>query len=219
MGSRSTIAAGLGTGALAALALLTGYVLLVPDSTPPASSASPSAPIATPGVSAAASVTPAAPSGSASVGPSAPAAFHVGEPAPALKVSQLGGGEIDLANLRGQPVWVNFMATYCPPCRDEFPLMSGLAARYSSTGLVVIAVDVRENLETVNAFVQSTGAVFPVGLDTDGTAQLAWDAVALPVHFWIDRDGIIRAGALGGIGADQMAEGLKTILPGVDVTP
>ena len=48
---------------------------------------------------------------------------------------------------------------------------------------------------------------------------ISWDAVALPVHFWIDADGIIRDGALGGIGPDVMAAGLRTILPGVSVTP
>jgi hypothetical protein len=71
----------------------------------------------------------------------------------------------------------------------------------------------------VAAFAQSLNATFPIGLDADGSAQAAWDAVALPVHFWVDRDGIIRAGALGGIGPDVMAENLSTILPGVDVTP
>jgi thiol-disulfide isomerase/thioredoxin len=213
-----TIAAGLGTGGIAALAILGAYVVLMPSASLPPEP-TPTAPVETSAASpTAGSATPQS-SATTTPSPSAPAAFHVGEPAPVLQVSQLGGGEIDLANLRGQPVWVNFWATTCPPCRDEFPLMSGFAARYSATGLVVVAVDVREDLEAVDAFVKATGAIFPIGLDQDGTAQLAWDAVALPVHFWIDRDGIIRAGALGGIGPDQMAEGLRTILPGVDVTP
>ena len=60
---------------------------------------------------------------------------------------------------------------------------------------------------------------FPVGLDTDGTAQSDWGAYALPVHFWIDADGVVRDGALGGIGPDIMAKGLQTILPDVEVTP
>ena len=46
-----------------------------------------------------------------------------------------------------------------------------------------------------------------------------WGAVALPVHFWIDRDGIVRDGALGGIGPDIMAAGVAKILPDVEVTP
>src|SRR5439155_18833270 len=53
-----------------------------------------------------------------------PGSFHVGEPAPPLTLPLLGGGSVDLASLKGKPVWLNFMATYCPPCRDEFPVMS-----------------------------------------------------------------------------------------------
>ena len=141
------------------------------------------------------------------------------EPAPALVVPQVGGGTIDLANLRGMPVWINFMATWCPSCQDEFPLMNGFAARYADTGLVVIAIDVREEEGAVAAFGESLNATFPLGLDGDGKAADTWDAIALPVHFWIDAEGIVRDGALGGIGPDVMAAGLETILPGVDVTP
>jgi thiol-disulfide isomerase/thioredoxin len=129
------------------------------------------------------------------------------------------GKTIDLASLKGKPVWVNFMGTYCPPCRDEFPVMSGFQARYADTGLVVLAVDVREETEVVQSFVGATGATFAVALDTNGAAQKAWGAVALPVHYWIDAQGIVRDGALGGIGPDQMAQSLALILPGVTVTP
>ena len=126
---------------------------------------------------------------------------------------------IDLANLRGKPVWVNFMGTDCPECHDEFPLMSGYANRLAGTGLVVIAIAVKEDEGVVAAFAELTGATFPLGLDADGSAAARWDAVVLPVHFWIDKDGIIRDGALGGIGPDIMARALGKILPGVEVTP
>jgi len=146
------------------------------------------------------------------------ALFHVGEPAPALRLPQVGGGQIDLANLDGRPVWINFMQTTSPATAEEFPAMSDFAVRYADTGLIVIAIDIREEEGTVAAFAQGLNATFPIGLDADGSAQAAWDAVALPAHFWIDRDGIIRAGGLGGIGAEGMAQNLATILPGVDVT-
>jgi thiol-disulfide isomerase/thioredoxin len=169
-----------------------------------------------PSASASASV---APSGSPAASASATGLFHIGEPAPALVVPQVGGGTIDLAELKGKPVWVNFMATYCPPCQDEFPLMNGFAARYADAGLVVLAIDVKEDEGTVAAFAESLSATFPLGLDTDGKASADWDAIVLPVHFWIDADGIVRDGALGGIGPDIMARGLQTILPDVTVTP
>jgi hypothetical protein len=95
--------------------------------------------------------------------------------------------------------------------------MNGYAARYADKGLVVIAVDIREDEGTVAAFGERLGAAFPLGLDSDGTAQRAWGAYALPIHFWIDREGIVREGALGGIGAEVMVPALKKILPGVTV--
>jgi thiol-disulfide isomerase/thioredoxin len=220
MSPRTTVAAGLASGVAVAVAIILAAIAFLPEPPIGPSDSGPAGPSG--GVAASGSA--GTPDGSGSAVPTVGASigealFHVGEPAPALVVPQLGGGQIDLAALDGQAVWVNFMQTTCPPCVDEFPLMSGFAARYADAGLIVVAIDIREDEGTVGAFAQSLNATFPIGLDIDGTAQTAWDAVALPVHFWVDRDGIIRAGALGGIGPDIMAENLATILPGVDVTP
>jgi cytochrome c biogenesis protein CcmG/thiol:disulfide interchange protein DsbE len=229
MGSRFSIVAGLVAGVIVALALLAGFVLVGPDPSGVAATASPSgsaspsvAPSASPSAGPSASSLPSA-SGSGSAVPSGGSGvttnFHVGQPAPPLLVPQVGGGTIDLASLKGTSVWVNFMQTTCPPCIDEFPLMNGFAARYAGDGLVVIAIDIQEDEGTVATFAQRLNTTFPIGLDTDAKAQRAWGAYGLPVHFWIDREGIVRDGALGGIGPDVMARGVGAILPGVEVTP
>lgn len=217
MWSRLSIVAGLVAGVAVAALVLGGLLFLSPGSAPAFSpppsdvvaSASPSVAVASPTASPSSSPSP---SGSAAL-------FHIGELAPALVVPQVGGGTIDLTKLKGKPVWVNFMATWCPPCQDEFPLMNGFAARYGDEGLVILAIDVKEDEGTVAAFANELNATFPLGLDVDGAAQAAWDAVVLPVHFWIDTDGLVRDGALGGIGPDVMARGVGKILPGVEVTP
>jgi len=147
------------------------------------------------------------------------AAFHIGEPAPALKVTALSGGEIDLAALRGKPVWLVFMASWCPSCQDEFPAMNSFALRYAEHGLQVIAVDLGEPQAAVQAFADQLRVQFPIGLDPDGKAARDWGVVVPPIHFWIDKDGIVREGALGGIGRDIMAEALRKVMPGVDVQP
>ena len=218
MWARLSIVAGLVVGVAVAGLLIGGLLAFAPETALP-SVAAPSAAVAS--ASPLVAVASPSPSGSASEAPSAApdAPFHVGQPAPPLVVPQVGGGTIDLASLKGMPVWINFMATWCPPCQDEFPLMNGFAARYVDKGLVVIAIDVQEDEGAVAAFAEGLGATFPLGLDSDKSAAVAWDALALPVHFWIDADGIVRDGALGGIGPDVMATGLKTIMPGVDVTP
>jgi cytochrome c biogenesis protein CcmG/thiol:disulfide interchange protein DsbE len=225
MSSRLSILAGLLAGVLVSVAVLGGILYFSPEPGAAETPApQPSISIGTPSPSVAASASApvsAAPSGSASPssGSSFAGLFHVGEVAPALSVPQVGGGTIDLTNLRGKPVWVNFMATNCPPCLDEFPLMNGFEARYGDKGLVILAIDVKEEEGQVAAFADQLSASFPLGLDLDGSAQQRWGALALPVHYWIDKDGIIRDGALGGIGPDIMARGLSAIMPGVDVTP
>lgn len=224
MWPRLSIVAGLFAGIAVAVLVLGSIVVLGPDQTPAATpvptfeassspSVGPSVVVASPSASSSGAVA----SGETSEDPGA--LFHIGEAAPALVVPQVGGGTIDLANLKGTPVWVNFMGTYCPPCVDEFPLMNGFAARYADDGLVVLAIDVKEEQAVVAAFAESLGTTFPLGLDLDGSAAERWDAIALPVHFWIDREGIIRDGALGGIGPDVMARGVASILPGVTVEP
>jgi thiol-disulfide isomerase/thioredoxin len=216
-----SIVAGLLLGVLAAVLLLAGVLAFAPEPetptpslVPPSPSAGTPPPLATgsPAPSASTSGSPAPSTGDSGL-------FHVGEPAPPLIVPQVGGGTVDLSALRGKPVWVNFMATWCPPCQDEFPLMNDFYSRYVDDGLVVVAIDVKEEEGQVAAFAQTLGATFPLGLDVDGRAAEAWGALALPVHFWIDADGIVRDGSLGGIGPDVMAAGLRAIMPGVDVTP
>jgi peroxiredoxin len=239
-----TILAGLLAGGLVAIGVLAALVFVGPDpvglgrTPPPAvapsaeAAASPSAaasPPASPGASAwAGSSGSAGPSGSA--GSASPAAspsgssnveadFHVGQPAPALAVPQVGGGTIDLATLRGKAVWVNFLQTTCQECSAVLPVMDGFKARYEKDGLVVIAVDVREDEATVAAFAARLKTSFPIGLDRDGAVQRAWGSDVLPMHFWIDGSGVVQAGAVGEVSPDVMAASLRKILPGVNVTP
>ena len=232
MRSFIAILVGLVVGIGAAVSLGAAVIALTPapivrvTPAPPVASASPSAaPVASPG-SPTVGATPVAATGTDTAPAPAPGASQtaspfplVGRPAPALTAPQVGGGTIDLAALRGRPVWLVFTGTYCPPCRDEYPLMNGFAARYAGTGLVVLAIHVREGEQTVAPFVTSLNVVFPVGLDQDGSRARTWDAVALPIHYFIDAQGVVRDAALGGIGPDLMAQGLASILPGVTVTP
>ena len=235
MKTGATILAGLVAGILVAVGLLAAFVFVGPDPVglrpTPAPTLIPSASVAASAVPSSSPSAGASPGGPGSAAPGASPggspgssdavgeAFHVGKPAPALAVPQLGGGTIDLATLKGKPVWLNFMQTTCPECIDEFPRMNGFQARYEKDGLVILGVDIREDEDTVASFAQRLGATFPIGLDGDGAAQRTWGAYALPIHFWVDKDGVVRAGALGGIGPDVMATSLHKILPGVTVTP
>ena len=97
--------------------------------------------------------------------------------------------------------------------------MNGFAGRYASTGLVVLALAVRDDEGAVANFARRAAAAFPFGLDLEGGAQREWDAPALPAHYWIERNGFVRDATTGILGAEAMARSLGLILPGVDVRP
>lgn len=221
MQPRLAVVAGFVAGAVVGVALLATAVAVAPIVEPPLTpvggSVVPPSPQASPLGSRAGEATSPSPTPSSVPSPTTSflgQEFMVGEAAPPLVLPQLGGGTIDLANLRGRPVWLTFMATWCPSCREELPRMALAAARHAREGLVVLAVDVGEDEGTVAAYFSTLGLSLPVGLDRDGAAMRRWRVLALPVHFWVDADGVVRFGALGGIGPDVMAEGLGTILPG-----
>jgi thiol-disulfide isomerase/thioredoxin len=220
--------AGLLVGALVlgAIALNLGSTTIATSAS--LATASPSA-IPSPGPSlsaspaATASSTPSAsgpsPSGSATASgpvptPTLAVGLKVGQLAPGLTVAKVGGGTVDLASLRGKPVWLAFTASWCPSCRDEMSLMDAAAAQYGGQ-LMIVAVDVREDAATAASLVSQTGFVATMGIDPDGTAQQTFDALVLPMHYFIDKAGVIRYVLFGEGTIPGFASGLKSILPGV----
>ena len=235
---RAPILAGVLAGVFAALLVAAAFVALAlsgPTATPaPSMVAAPSVtpPVAaptdptsepTPSVS---FTTPApsplpttSPGPSPSPSPGDPqVGLAVGDIAPPLRLAQLGGAEVDTEALRGQPLWVNFMATWCPPCREELPIMDRLQ-RDLGDRMTIIVVDVEEDADTVASFFNSLEVALPVALDEDGRAQEAWNAVALPVHYWIDEEGRVGGVLYGGAGPEQFIEGIETVLPDAGVEP
>jgi cytochrome c biogenesis protein CcmG, thiol:disulfide interchange protein DsbE len=233
MGGKVAIALGLVAGVLVGGLLVAGAVALVPSPVPPPAEApvatAPASPPATPAPSVAPEPTSAPASGegspavpadpSPSASPAAGGALAIGQPAPPLQLPTVGGGTVDLASLRGKPVWVYFTATSCLPCRDELPLMQDFAARYDEAGLVILLVDAGEDEAAVKGFLDELNVYLPAALDADGAVQAEWGIAAPPVHAWIDDEGIVRDIALESVGPDAMATGLQKILPDETVTP
>lgn len=122
------------------------------------------------------------------------------KPAPALKLKDLDGAAHDLAQLKGRVVLINFWATWCPPCRREMPSMERLSQALQGEAFSVLAVDVGEDADAIDAFTGQldTPPTFPVVLDTRGRAMQAWNVAGLPTTFLVDKQGRIVASAIGG---------------------
>jgi thiol-disulfide isomerase/thioredoxin len=133
-----------------------------------------------------------------------PPAPIVGRRSPNFTLKALDGRQITLSSFRGKPVWVNFWATWCPPCRAEMPEMQQLYNKYREEGLVIIGIDSSENAGTVKEFLESNGYDWTFVLDDETRADGAYRVSAIPQHVFIGRDGVITAVHLGGISGKLM---------------
>jgi peroxiredoxin len=110
----------------------------------------------------------------------------------------LDGKTRALSDLKGKVVFLNFWATWCPPCREEMPSMESLYRRLGERGLEFLAVDIQEKQKPVEAFVKERGLNFPVALDELGRISGLYGIRSIPATFIIDRDGSIIAVVVGG---------------------
>ena len=119
--------------------------------------------------------------------------------APDLKLTTIDGELIDLSQLKGEVILLNFWATWCPPCVEEIPSLGRLAKRMEGQPFRVISVDVGETEQTVREFLKEVPAEFPVMLDADGSTIDPWSIRAFPTSFVIDKKGLLRYGYFGGL--------------------
>lgn len=145
-----------------------------------------------------------------------PEGLAVGQRAPRIQLPLLDGGTLDTRELRGAPVWINFMATWCPQCQDELPMMESFQGQLGET-LTIVLVDVGEDPATVEAFIDSLNVALPTAVDEDGTVQAEWGAYGLPIHFWLDGEGVIQAVLFGGAPRELFIESIVTVVPDVEV--
>lgn len=109
----------------------------------------------------------------------------------------VGGGRFRLSEHRGKPVFINFWATWCPPCREEMPAMERLWRQQKDNGLVMVAVSLDADPALVAPFVTEHGFTFLVALDPKMDVANAYGVRALPSSFLVDRHGGLAALALG----------------------
>jgi thiol-disulfide isomerase/thioredoxin len=132
---------------------------------------------------------------------------------PALKLNTLQGSAVDLEQYKGKLVMVQFWATYCTPCRVEMPSMNRLQTKMGDD-FVILAVDMGEDAEEVQQFVDEVKPEFTILMDEDGSALAEWKVFAAPATFIVDPAGTIQYTMFGATewDSDEMVGQLKGLL-------
>jgi peroxiredoxin len=117
--------------------------------------------------------------------------------APDFTLKDHAGKQFALKEVRGKVVFLNFWATWCPPCIEEMPAIEKLHRDLEKEGLVILAVNFQESPERVRDFFREHNLTFTALLDRDGKVFELYQAWALPVSIVINKRGEIVGRAMG----------------------
>ena len=130
------------------------------------------------------------------------------------QLQDLDGNPIRLEDLRGKVVWINFFASWCPPCQQETPILRELADRYRDQGLEVIGISVQEtSAGDLGAYAERYDLDYTIGFDASGHIFRTYKAYALPTQFFIDPNGVIVTVVNGPVDEAGASALIESLLP------
>jgi len=113
-------------------------------------------------------------------------------PAPDFTLKNRAGGNVRLADLRGEVVMINFWASWCGPCRQEMPLIEDIYKRYKDLGFTVLGVNVDNDSKLADKLLSNISVSFPVLLDSENKLSEIYQVDAMPSTVMVDRNGNMR---------------------------
>jgi peroxiredoxin len=143
-----------------------------------------------------------------------PVAPEVGALAPDFALQTPEGETLTLSDFRGQPVLVNYWATWCGPCRVEMPAIQAAYEAHKDDGFVVLAVNhtSTDSVPNIIEFREELDLKFPILVDEGSDVNKAYAVRAYPSSFFVDENGLIQAVHFGPITEGQLNENLDALL-------
>jgi len=130
------------------------------------------------------------------------------------QLKDLDGNPVRLADLRGKVVWLNFFASWCPPCQQETPILRTLSDTYRDRGLEVVGISVQETTASdVKAYADRYRLRYPIGFDGSGNVLREYRVFALPTQFFLDTNGVIQQVVSGPVDEQGARALIESLLP------
>lgn len=131
-------------------------------------------------------------------------AADVGSAAPSYSLAT-ASGKVDSASVKGKLVYVDFWASWCVPCKQSFPWMNEMQAKYGDRGLHVLAINVDAKQADADKFLAQVPAKFQVAFDPTGQTPKQFAVKAMPSSYLVDGDGRVVYVHAGFRESDQKA--------------
>lgn len=138
-----------------------------------------------------------------------PNAVRSGRFATDFSLTLFSGEKFTLAEQRGKPVLVNFWASWCPPCKEEAPVLERAWKAFKDRGVVFVGVDVWDTEPDAKAFMQKYGVTYPNGPDPSGEVAIEYGVTGLPETWFINRDGRLVRRWVGALSDRQITAFLE----------
>jgi peroxiredoxin len=132
-----------------------------------------------------------------------------GDMAPDFTLTTLDGKKVQLSDLKGKKIIVNFWATWCPPCKAEMPHMQNYYEDFAKDENVeILAVNLTngDKVESVQNFVEDYGLTFPIPMDVEGKVGETYQAITIPTSYMIDTKGRIQNKIVGPMDENMMKD-------------
>lgn len=138
---------------------------------------------------------------------------QAGEQAPDFVLEDMNGNNVQLSDLRGKGVFLNFWGTWCKPCEKEMPYMERQYSHFKNLGVEILAVNIGESDIAIESFVNRHALTFPILKDKDRTVTEAYDITPIPTTFLIDKNGKVLKVITGSMTERDIANYMELIKP------
>jgi cytochrome c biogenesis protein CcmG/thiol:disulfide interchange protein DsbE len=136
----------------------------------------------------------------------------VNRAAPGFVLKTFEGNTISLEDFRGRPVVINFWASWCPPCRDEAPLIERTWRAYKNRDLIFIGVNIQDRKEDALNYLREFNITYPNGPDPTGEITIDYGVSGLPVTFFVSRDGKVIRRWVGALEPSVLKRSIEEIM-------
>jgi thiol-disulfide isomerase/thioredoxin len=120
------------------------------------------------------------------------AALSAGDDPPPIDMPDQHGEKVDLEELQGKVVLVDFWASWCGPCKQEMPVLEALHKKYADRGLVIVGVNIDTSAKKMRSFLKGAPASFRIVHDPKITIAQRYEPPIMPSSYFIGRDGKLR---------------------------